>query len=896
LDARYELYCLTDPVFYDSPLASRGDDVDFEIAGRCVPEGWRREEFDDWLVYRPEPGEFSLQGWKIHVSACLDNAAEVLHSVFDYCTARRIPFKFVRSRQLLLLRNGKNADRASSGKFATIYPAGEAQLEVILTELGALLEGQRGPYILSDLRWGAGPLYVRYGGFAGRWCLDVDGKTVAAIQDPDGTLVPDRRGPSFKPPPWVALPAFLEPHLAARASARVDELPFRIERALHFSNGGGVYAGVDTAGAAVVLKEARPHAGLDADGTDAVARLAHEADMLRRLAGIDAVPGFRGTFTVGDHHFLAMDLVEGTQLRTALVARYPLLVADPDPAAVAGYTSWAIGICEQVEATIAEVHRRGIVIRDLHAYNILVGPDDRIRLIDFEVAVPEAEARRPSMAHPGFAAPAGQSGFAIDRYALACLRLFVFLPITQLIGLDRAKSGELAGEIAELFPVPPAFLDDAVETIGAATAGTAGAAGAARQPLGLGKEQSPRPPRTGADPARWPELRDSMAAAIFASATPERADRLFPGDIKQFSSGALGIAYGAAGVLYALALTGAARRPDLEDWLVERALHPEPGTSLGLYDGLHGVAHVLEILGRRSEARAVLQICLDETSGKLDRFGLDLLGGLAGIGLNLAWFSARTGDPALHDAAMDVAQRVAERLGAVTDVPETSGGRHPYAGLTRGSSGPALLFLRLFEASGDPALLDLAAIGIGQDLRRCARRPEGSLQVDEGWRQMPYLSDGSVGIGFVVDDYLRHRPDERFAEAAAAIRLAAEGVFFVEPGLFYGRAGMLLYLSRRHAPGQAWQEPVVARHLKNLAWHAVGFQGHLAFPGEELLRLSMDLASGTAGVLLAAGAALAPRPVGLPFLPPAASPVPDAIATPPPPTITLPIPETMERR
>ena len=48
------------------------------------------------------------------------------------------------------------------------------------------------------------------------------------------------------------------------------------------------------------------------------------------------------------------------------------------------------------------------------------------------------------------------------------------------------------------------------------------------------------------------------------------------------------------------------------------------------------------------------------------------------------------------------------------------------------------------------------------------------------------------------------------------------------------------------------------------------YEGHLAFPGEQLLRLSMDLATGTAGVLLALGAALHDEPVHLPFLAPLA--------------------------
>jgi hypothetical protein len=46
----------------------------------------------------------------------------------------------------------------------------------------------------------------------------------------------------------------------------------------------------------------------------------------------------------------------------------------------------------------------------------------------------------------------------------------------------------------------------------------------------------------------------------------------------------------------------------------------------------------------------------------------------------------------------------------------------------------------------------------------------------------------------------------------------------------------------------------------------MSYRGNLAFPGDQLLRLSMDLGSGTAGILLALGAALHDAPVHLPFL------------------------------
>jgi hypothetical protein len=48
----------------------------------------------------------------------------------------------------------------------------------------------------------------------------------------------------------------------------------------------------------------------------------------------------------------------------------------------------------------------------------------------------------------------------------------------------------------------------------------------------------------------------------------------------------------------------------------------------------------------------------------------------------------------------------------------------------------------------------------------------------------------------------------------------------------------------------------------------MSYEGRLAFPGEQMMRLSMDLSTGTAGCLLALAAALGDRPAQLPFLPP----------------------------
>lgn len=844
MDGRYEAFIMADRTFYDAMHSTRSAGESFALATRPLAEGWRRYEQDDWIVVDPGPVGLPSQGWKIHASATPDSAVRVLDAVWEYCVPRGIEFKFLRSPNALAARLSKYAPRGYSGKLVTIYPVDDAACEQILIELGKELEGIPNPYILTDLRWGTGPLFVRYGAFSNQYTVDENGRVVAAIKDPDGTLVADRRGPVFSPPAWAKLPAFLEPHLAARNAVTVSDLPYKIERVLHYSNGGGIYLARDTrTDEKVVLKEGRPHSGLDGHGRDAVERVELEHSMLRRLDGIPGIPRARDLFRVGEHRFLAMDHVDASPLSKAIVRNYPFIDPTATPEDYRRFTDWAVDIHRQVRELIAAVHERGVVYGDIHLNNIMVRDDDTVALLDFEVATEADKAERPGLGNQGFAAPGTATGFDIDLYSLACLRLALFLPMTELLWLHRLKARHYAEIIAANFPVPAEFLKAGVDVIAPPDV-----------------PNLPHP-RTDPDPARWPDLRADLVRAIVGSATPERDDRLFPGDPQQFAVGGLGLAYGAAGVLYALDVTGGGRYPEYEDWLIRHAQTPASGSRLGLYDGLHGAAFTLDHLGHRREALDLVDICLRENWQTL---GPDLYGGLAGIGLNLLHLAERTGESELRDAARSAADLVAARL-ELPDSDSTVSGREGFAGLMRGCAGQALFLLRMHDETGDSAYLGLAAEALRRDLRRCVIRADsGAMEVNEGWRTMPYLEAGSVGVGWALDAYLARRPDEAFAEAAANIERAARSNYYILPGLFVGRAGILLYRVARTPDPLA--DPLVARQVSSLAWHALPYADGMAFPGTGLMRLSMDLATGTAGVLLALGSVLHDQPVHAPLL------------------------------
>ena len=138
------------------------------------------------------------------------------------------------------------------------------------------------------------------------------------------------------------------------------------------------------------------------------------------------------------------DHIDGVPLNSLYAHRYPLIGAAPDPAEIADYTSWALGICADLERAVGAIHDRGIVVNDLHMFNIMIRPDDSVALIDFEAAAHIGEGRRPALGNPGFVAPRDRTGFDIDRYSLACVKLAMFLPLTTLFALDRGKAEQVA--------------------------------------------------------------------------------------------------------------------------------------------------------------------------------------------------------------------------------------------------------------------------------------------------------------------------------------------------------------------------------------------------------------------------------------------------------------------
>ncbi|WP_410638091.1 class III lanthionine synthetase LanKC [Amycolatopsis sp. lyj-346] len=844
MDLRYEAFCFADPLFYDEQQENGAPVESFAMALPAPDAGWGSTDRGVWRELCPDGRVLPAQGWQIHVAAGLDNAGRVLAQVYECCNEHAVAYKHLRSPLTLLARNSKYASGDSGVELATIYPADHNELERVLADLSTRLEGEHGPGIPSALRYGDGPLYVRYGGFAEQW-VEHNGNRVPAVRKPDGRLVPEKREPTFSVPDWVKLPACLRSSMPARKGEAPARFPYRMARPLHISNGGGSYLADPKAGGdQVVLKEVRPHAGLDEARIDAVERLRREHDVLSRLDGIPGVPRVVERFTVSERHYLATEYLPGTSLTGWLRRNYPMTRSNTTTKDLAAYARRALDIVERVEKTIAEVHARGIVLGDLHPRNILIDEDhhDRISLTDFGSAFDAESAGRVAPGTPGFRAPADRRGFAVDEHALAALRLWLFLPLSPLAELAPAKLRRFADFVQRRFPLPEGYADAAVAVLA---------------PRAVPAEPAPDHTELDHDKPDWTLVRKQIAEAILAGATPSRQDRLFPGDIELFHVGGACFGVGAAGVLHALDVAGAGRFPEHERWLVE-AVRREPPTRPGFYDGSSGIAYVLENFGHHDEAGKLLassaRLVEQTTDHSLER-------GLAGIGLTMLHFATVRQDNEFGRQALTTAVRLAESL--ETAAPPGNSAR---AGLLTGWAGPALLFIRLFERTGEPAWLSFADQALCRDLEECVEADDGSLQVRDGAaRTLPYVGVGSAGILLVAEQLARHLPDTESGDSLPALREACLGEFAVQPGLLDGRCGLAVALAANPEAAQAGRAAAIDRHLAWLAWYAVPHKGGLAFPGSRLLRLSMDVKTGGAGILLSLASLLDGKEV-LPFV------------------------------
>jgi hypothetical protein len=374
-----------------------------------------------WRYSRQAVAHDPEQGWKLHVSATILTANEVLEKVAPLLHRDNVLFKAPASlRELSKINSGIYYGYSQVGKFITVYPQTKAEAARLVRQLHQLTKGCPAPAVPFETAYCAGScIYYRYGAFTFNEMEGTDGSRVLALRDPEGNFVPDRREATNAKPEWV--PDLFPPRDAQRPPKASAQTPlkttYRAFGALAQRGKGGVYQAVDFSvepPRRCVLKEGRRHGEVGLDGRDGFRRIRHEEKVLLSLttAGIK-VPRLYAAFKAEKNYYLALEYIEGDDLNNWLTRKKRRLEV-----------SRALRIAVQLAELIASIHAAGWVWRDCKPGNIIVTKTGELRPLDFEGACSIGRPDPEPWGTPPFAPVkepddfCGQTRLPEDLYAL----------------------------------------------------------------------------------------------------------------------------------------------------------------------------------------------------------------------------------------------------------------------------------------------------------------------------------------------------------------------------------------------------------------------------------------------------------------------------------------------
>ncbi len=816
-----------------------------------VAPGWAPTVEGIWTNWF-RPGEVVAEaGWKVHVSALPERAGHVLDVVAQACFEQDVIFKHLTNSKFFEWLHHKYAARPQSGKFIAAYPADPERARALMRTLRERLPGEQGPYILTDRRFpGSGNVFYRYGSFAPRYRTEPDGTRTATVRLPDGSVVPDPRGNGFRLPQGVtdpfapARPAAADPDrrtAPADGPARRRLGAFLVEGSVRFTNAGGTYRCTDEAtGRQVFVKEARPFVrSIEGEGT-APEQLEREWRVLTALHA--AVPGLApepiARFRVWEHEYIATEHVAGVALSTWLATTSPLLEPGAPAERFARYYERCAAILAQLEAQLDRLHAAGYLFVDVSPGNILIAEDDTVRLVDFGLAQRIGEPFVKG-GTPGFSPPerfVGEDLTVYDDYGVCAVAQFLLGPLSAIAPLNPDVLAHAHADLLETAPVPEPLTRHATRYLRPGDGPTA--AGAA--PI-------PTPQQIAADPrGRLAALRDRVADALLASADPGNPRRIFPTIPQGLSTNTLGVAYGTAGVVHALRRAGRALPEGVLDRLRREAVAQRASLPPGLYIGSAGIAWVLADSGLLDEARDLLAAADDSA---LIQRNATLYAGSAGLLLAHLGLYGRTLD-----------ERHVQRACALADaIPADDGltaliGAHNATGLMHGRTGIALALQQLAGVTGEQRYLRRAVGLLHAELDR-AHDPDAAGLLfpmsEKDGRILPYLFCGSAGLLLAATRCLRLAEDQRLAEAVPRLLPPLRTLYTIMPGLYQGLSGLVFALSEHAAlAGDQASAAAAQRGARALFKYAIPHASGVRFLGDQLLRYSSELWSGSAGVLL----------------------------------------------
>jgi serine/threonine protein kinase len=838
MDTRYVEFLDKDTYFYKPPIGKKHSFGEIK-----VNDQWLVNQDTDWKYYINRTHNLPKQGWKIHVTSVISEAQKCLDVVTPFLIKNEISFKYVPNMESLITKNSKYGDRASSGKFITIYPQNNEEFEDLLSTLPLMLEDfKSGAYILNDKQWFNSNVFFRYGAFKEMY-VNSDGVKTLAIETPDGKLIPDIRAPFYEVPSFIEEPLLVQ-HMTIeqeKVFEKEDTSEFdkyEVISALHFSNAGGVYK-VKYQGKELVMKEGRKESGIDRLGRDGFTRLKNEYLTLKKLSDKNGVVNVYDYFEVWENNYLIEECLQGSDISDYVAQNFPFSKRQNKN----DYARDALKIVTQLKDILIDLHKDGFAIGDLQPNNVMVKSDGNIKLIDLETSTRAESRYNPGLQTPGFVLHEESTFAEADWFAFWRIIRFLFLPIEPVSDLSADIEKQQDKSIGKYFSLN---IYNQIQELREFVSRYVN--------LSEQKHNMLSAPNMEFDESNIDNIIKSLRNGI-VNKIDSRLGQLGYGDIRQYTDhfGAYSVAYGGFGIVMALNRTGSLPKEALM-WSRKTGQNilndKNKYVPYGLFNGISGVANVLFEIGETALAEEILK----KIELKNLNEDLTIYSGLAGIGLTYLSFYKATGNDKYLEKSISIASMIKEHYLQ----NKSLGTKDEFAianGFLNGWSGVSLFLLELGVLAAETKYTSLAVkimrkelhenVVVDKDLQT-AQVADFSLGKE---RLIPYLGEGAIGIAlciFEFDKYVSDFKDDKTQLLLKQLCNIEETYCTYTSGLMRGSTGFLvLQAAQKNVDHQRNLDITILRNylLKDE-------KGNLYTPGDYGYRCSLDLFTGNAGTLL----------------------------------------------
>lgn len=350
-----------------------------------------------WECYTPY-SDYTLKdnGFKIHISATLQNVKLILNEVVPVLFKYDVKFKLIRNTKHLNYLNTGYYGYSQIGKMCTIYPKSNAQLLSLLEELYQVTKSFRSISIPSDFVYKkSSVVHYRYG-------------ELVTVKKENNDFVDNRER---------IIPDFVDIPIEDYFIPRRNEInnTFSLLKCLRARGKSAVYLAVDKEKKnLVILKSGQLLGETNIYGYDGLDKVWNEYVSIKELQNLNIYPKPIDILYLTDSLILVQEFFQGETL-DKLLEDQPNVIAKSH--------------INKIFDHIIAIHEKKFIVNDLSPDNILIN-NSAVYFIDAEYVIEEKKFQNyhAEIGTPGFINNK-YMGYDKDIYAFLCLLYFIVCPV-----------------------------------------------------------------------------------------------------------------------------------------------------------------------------------------------------------------------------------------------------------------------------------------------------------------------------------------------------------------------------------------------------------------------------------------------------------------------------------